>query len=72
MSYAWEIRETYTEFWWGNLKESDFLEEKRSWYKNIKMHAKYKMGVGGLDSSGSWQDSVSGSFEYDAEFSISI
>jgi len=27
MRHVWEKAEVYTVFWWGNLKERDYLEE---------------------------------------------
>ncbi len=35
---GWERGESYTGFWWGNLKERDILgDPSRRWEDNIKM-----------------------------------
>jgi hypothetical protein len=38
--------EMYTGVWWGNLRERDYLEDRRSWEDNIKMdHQEVRHGL---------------------------
>ena len=38
MQHVWEREEMYTEIWWENMKEGDYMENpRRRWENNIKM-----------------------------------
>jgi hypothetical protein len=38
----------YTGFWWENLRERDYLEDRCGWEDNIKMDLQ-AVGCGGMD-----------------------
>jgi hypothetical protein len=57
-------RQVYTGFWWGNLRETGHLEDARIIKMGLERHV--------LDSSGSGQEQVAGTFKHSNESSGSI
>jgi len=60
---VWERGETYTWFWWGNLRKSPLGRPRRRWEDNIKMDFQ-EGGCGCVDCNelvqdrDSWRDLV--------------